>query len=248
MSQSYDAWELIIVDDCSTDDTALVAASFVSERIRFERLAEPSGANVARNRGVALARGEYVAFLDDDDLWLPEKLSLQMAVMEKDQPPIVRSPVITRDAETGRTMHLHRRPRWPDNPLKSIFHRNFFGTTSTILCKREALVKAGGFDENLPMLQDLDLIIRLFMDDPRFGETKEALVIYAIYSDRKKISSSYPLFRKAGEIIGAKYHAHPCYPVLHRYLFRIFIGKMARYAAFRRSFMETVLGRIFSHP
>jgi len=83
LAQTYRNWELIIVDDCSLDDTDTVVQPFLSdERIRYLKNEKNSGAAVSRNRALREARGRWIAFLDSDDLWLPEKLEKQIAFME----------------------------------------------------------------------------------------------------------------------------------------------------------------------
>ena len=83
LSQTYTDWELIIVDDCSTDDTDAVAATFTDPRIRYLKNEKNSGAAVSRNRALREAKGKWIAFLDSDDLWLPEKLEKQIAFMKE---------------------------------------------------------------------------------------------------------------------------------------------------------------------
>lgn len=81
LSQTYSNWEMIIVDDCSTDNTAEVVASFEDPRIRYHRLENNSGAAVARTKAMELAKGSFMAFLDSDDLWTPDKLERQLKFM-----------------------------------------------------------------------------------------------------------------------------------------------------------------------
>ncbi|HHX36380.1 MAG TPA: glycosyltransferase family 2 protein [Clostridiaceae bacterium] len=83
-AQSWQNWELIIMDDCSTDNTAEVVAEYQENdaRIRYFTLAENSGAAVARTRAMRIATGRYIAFLDSDDLWHPEKLTRQIYFMQ----------------------------------------------------------------------------------------------------------------------------------------------------------------------
>ena len=81
LAQSYDNWEMVIVDDCSTDNTQEVVASFPDKRIKYHRLKKNSGAAVARTEAMRLADGEYMAFLDSDDLWTPNKLERQIEFM-----------------------------------------------------------------------------------------------------------------------------------------------------------------------
>lgn len=89
MAQTYPSWELLLVEDVSTDDTAAVIEEYVREkkeqRIRLIRQPENLGAARARNRGLEEAKGRYIAYLDADDLWEPEKLQHQLLFMEKNE-------------------------------------------------------------------------------------------------------------------------------------------------------------------
>ncbi len=82
LSQSYSNWEMIIADDCSTDNTASIINHFVDPRIKYIRLNENSGAAVARNTALENANGNFIAFLDADDIWKPEKLEKQLIFMQ----------------------------------------------------------------------------------------------------------------------------------------------------------------------
>lgn len=81
INQTYKNWELIIVDDCSTDNTDEVVKSFKDKRIRYLKNEKNSGAAITRNRAISEAKGEWIAFLDSDDLWLDEKLEKQLKFM-----------------------------------------------------------------------------------------------------------------------------------------------------------------------
>ena len=82
LAQTYENWELIIVDDCSTDDTDSIVGQFSDKRIRYLKNKKNSGAAISRNYALREAKGRWIAFLDSDDLWLPEKLEKQIAFME----------------------------------------------------------------------------------------------------------------------------------------------------------------------
>ena len=84
-SQTYENWEIVIVDDCSTDDTKAIVDGLIASdaRLRYTCLEQNSGAAVARTRAMELADGEYMAFLDSDDLWMPDKLEKQLAFMKE---------------------------------------------------------------------------------------------------------------------------------------------------------------------
>lgn len=84
INQTYKNWELIIIDDCSTDNTEEIVKKYIKEdsRIIYHKLPTNSGAAVARNHGIAMAKGSYIAFLDSDDLWAKDKLEKQLKFMK----------------------------------------------------------------------------------------------------------------------------------------------------------------------
>ena len=92
-SQTYSNWEMLIVDDCSTDTTKQIVKDFMKEdeRVTFHQLEKNSGAGIARNLAVEMAGGKYIAFLDSDDLWKPEKLRKQLDFMEANNLPFTFS-------------------------------------------------------------------------------------------------------------------------------------------------------------
>lgn len=82
MDQTYKNWELLIVDDCSTDNTDEVVAAFTDDRIKYFKNEKNSGAALTRNKAMREAQGEWIAFLDSDDLWMPNKLENQINFMK----------------------------------------------------------------------------------------------------------------------------------------------------------------------
>ncbi|MDN6730692.1 MAG: glycosyltransferase family 2 protein [Atopostipes suicloacalis] len=83
LDQTYENWELIIVDDCSVDETISVIGSYTDDRIRLVKLSENKGAAIARNTALQKVSGKYIAFLDSDDLWHKDKLNKQLKFMQK---------------------------------------------------------------------------------------------------------------------------------------------------------------------
>lgn len=81
--QTYPNWELLIIDDCSEEDIESIAHEFKDQRIRYYRLPTNQGVAYARNKGISEAQGQYLAFLDSDDLWHPRKLFNQVSFMQK---------------------------------------------------------------------------------------------------------------------------------------------------------------------
>lgn len=85
LSQTYSNWELLIIDDCSTDNTRYVVSSFKDPRIHYQCNQKNSGAAISRNTALRMAKGKYIAFLDSDDLWSPNKLERQIAYMQENK-------------------------------------------------------------------------------------------------------------------------------------------------------------------
>ena len=82
LAQTYQNWELLFVDDCSSDSSLEIAKAFQDERIHIFSMKENGGAALARNKAIEEAKGRWIAFLDSDDLWAPEKLAKQITYME----------------------------------------------------------------------------------------------------------------------------------------------------------------------
>ncbi len=158
LAQTYRFFELIVVDDGSTDDTANRLAEFGSHLCLIEQ--PRKGVSAARNRGASIACGHYLAFLDSDDLWLPEKLSIQTAFME-DHPKIE----ICQTDEIWIRRGIRVNPRAKHRkPSGDIFRRSLdlcLVSPSAVMMTRELFNRNGGFDENLPVCEDYDLWLRI---------------------------------------------------------------------------------------
>ncbi|MEX5745714.1 glycosyltransferase family 2 protein [Massilia sp. X63] len=157
--------EIIIVDDGSRDATVATARAAVrpGEQIRVIEMPRNSGASAARNAGIALARGEFLAFLDADDIWLPEKLARQLALIESD-PGITlvscNSEMVTVDGIPIKEGHLNRPPVNGADAWKTLLIYNFV-PTPTVMTRTALVRELGGFDEKLVVGEDLDLWIKL---------------------------------------------------------------------------------------
>jgi glycosyltransferase involved in cell wall biosynthesis len=158
-SQTFRDFELIVVNDGSPDDTEEVLRPHIeSGKIQYIRQ-ENQGVAAARNRGAAEARGEYLAFLDDDDCWPPDKLEWQVAMMESCDAVMVAG---INDSE--------RLPLSPEVISKApplipstceFFKRNMIGSPGQTLIRRTAFEAVGGFDAEIWGMDDYDLWIRL---------------------------------------------------------------------------------------
>jgi glycosyltransferase involved in cell wall biosynthesis len=153
LAQTFPEFEVLVVDDGSTDDTETVVRAFDDSRLRYIRMDKNSGASAARNRGVAETKGEYIAFLDSDDRWHPSKLRKQIDVFRR--APASVGHVCTGLRQVNREGTGHVFPR----SLVDDVH----GTPSTMLIRRRVLNDIGGWDEKLATSEDLDLGVRISM-------------------------------------------------------------------------------------
>ncbi len=170
LAQDFDGLEVVVVDDGSTDDTPAVCARY-GARVRYVRQ-ENAGQSAAVNRGVDLARAEYVAFLDSDDAWLPGKLRRQVPMLDGDRGAAVLYAGVEYVDGDGRPVPGARRAHGTPSGevLRPLLRENFL-RTPTVLFRRAAFLAAGGYDRGLSCVNDWDMWLRLaarhrFLFDP----------------------------------------------------------------------------------
>jgi len=180
LAQSFADYEVIVVDDGSEDGTGQVVSRIRDHRFHYVYQANSGRPACSRNRGVSLAKGEYVAFLDGDDLWVPDKLEKQLQLFQ-DHPEfgLVFSNAFNfdekgkRDLIVGKTIssgYLH----------PELFRHNFIAGC-TVMARKNCLDAAGGFNEGHDFIavEDYDLWLRMSRRCP-FGYIDEPLALYRL--------------------------------------------------------------------
>ena len=190
IDQELREFELIVVDDGSTDGSAEVAESFVDERIHVVHLNRNRGGNAARNEGIRAARAPLIAFLDSDDRYLPSKLARVAAEFER-RPKLdllVDSFVKVQPPGSRKAEVVRRNPVIDERELfrSALFTRRLWKATPAITVRREIALEAGLFDETLRRLQDFDFLIRV-SEMANCASTDE--VLWVKYWDAGSISA-----------------------------------------------------------
>jgi len=176
LDQAFGDFELIVVDDGSTDSTREVVSSFIDTRVRYI-YQENGGVSSARNTGIKASEAEYIAFIDSDDIWLPGNLELKVKLLDsRPEVGLVCSDAYFFDNNTGTTLGR----RWHDRtlhdwvnlekiakqPLKELLYKGCFIMPQATMIRRRVFATVGYFDESLPTSEDWDLFVRIFQRFP----------------------------------------------------------------------------------
>jgi glycosyltransferase involved in cell wall biosynthesis len=177
LGQSFVDFELIVVDDGSTDDTPSLLGAIGDPRLRVLRR-EHRGIGASINAALQLARGQYVARLDSDDVWRPELLRTLVAELDaRPEIGLAYGKGQAMDASGQLLLHFQgMRPRFPDDALRSALYDDCTCTIATVV-RREHLEQVGGYDESLPANEDWDLTLRL-AQQCRFAFVDQVLAQY----------------------------------------------------------------------
>lgn len=165
MAQREVDLEIVIVDDGSTDATERTVSSIADPRVRYLRRAGSPGVSAARNAGIAETRGRWIAFLDDDDVWAPEKLARQTAVTTASGRRWSYAGDVVIDADLK--ILAGSPPPPPDEVMRTLEqHDSVPAGASSVVVRADALSEAGPFDPQLTNSEDWDMWIRLARRGP----------------------------------------------------------------------------------
>lgn len=208
LNQTYQNWEIIVVDDGSTDNTRQVLSPYL-DLIKYV-YQDNQGAAAARNHACKLAQGEFLAFLDSDDFFLPEKLEKQVAYLDADPTlGMVQTGWLIVD-DKGRDIHpVMPWQRSPKLDLETFVIYKIV-RPSAMMLRREWWERVGGFDSRFPPAEDLDFALRLALNGCKATWLEEILIGYRQH-DANLMSSGYKLMKNM-ELVMETFFARPDLP------------------------------------
>jgi len=179
LAQTFQDFEILVVDDGSTDNTREVLEKYDSPKIRY-LYKKNGGVASARNYGIENARGKYIAFLDADDLWLPEKLEKQIALLEANEEIGLVYAATEKVDENLQTVGYIKANSYEDYCEALLLNLNIIaGSCSSAIVRRDIALKTNGFDAEFSTCADWEYWLRLSLLT-QFAPVKEYLVKYRV--------------------------------------------------------------------
>lgn len=217
VAQTHRPLEIVVIDDNDSRSRAREETEALMERVlnrhspkgeagltmRYERHRKNRGGSAARNTGAAVAVGEYLAFLDDDDHWLPEKTTFQLKVFTESEQPLGLVYTALRVVDSKGQLLKHRPAKHRGHIAQVLALWNVIGTTSSVLIPRSVFDEVGGFDPAFPARQDLDLWFRVALARP-VDFASEELTIH-VRHEEERVTYRYDKKLEAREKFYDKY-------------------------------------------
>lgn len=240
LRQQEVAFEVIVVDEGSTDDTPAMLAGLGDGRIRVIRHEIPQGVSSARNRGTADARGNWVAFVDDDDLWAPDKLIRQLHAAEAVGSHWAYAGAVS--ITDGGEIIDGSAPLPPEQMIAALLRHNAIpGGGSNVIVQRTSLERAGTFDSRLDPCEDWDMWIRLGRAGPP-AWVCSPLVAYRVHSSNASLNVAAVV--RSVRLIESRHGTTIDWGRLHRWLAHSHLRRGERSAAVGRFAKAAVCGEL----
>jgi glycosyltransferase involved in cell wall biosynthesis len=198
LRQTFDDWEIIAWDDCSTDASADVARSYKDPRIRYFLSPHDVSLGEARRAAMQQARSEWIAFLDQDDVWLPHKLEKQIALADDPQVGLIYGRTI-RFYPNGRQRdydHAHEYQMLPEGGIfRRLFTESCFIAMSSAMFRRSAIERVGGIPEQIAIVPDYYLYVAVARRF-RARAVQEVVCRYRMHDDSMSHTVATPMHRE----------------------------------------------------
>ena len=207
IQQKETALEIIIVDDNKDSLLSEEIKVYCATNNLIYMYSNNIGASGARNVGIQFSKGKYIAFLDDDDVWLPDKLLMQIPFFDDPTVGLVYSRGYTYkigdDGSISKSFYATDNYYKSEVNYKDLLQQNYIGTTTQFIVRRDALIQIGGFDETLPSRQDYDLCLRISQYYRCVGSEKYLFIHYK--HSEKQITANAHANMKGYQMVFKKY-------------------------------------------
>ncbi len=226
LKQTFQDFEVIIVDNSRDDSVKQIVDTYEDNRISYFRQKNVN-LNAARNLGIKKSKGQYIALLDADNLWLPEKLEKQLDILDK-KPDV--SLVYCGTAfidENNSVIGEHATTYFKGHVFKKLVMNNFLHNGSVPLFRKECLQKTGMFDENIDKMTEWEFYLR-FSINYKFWGLEEKLTLYRIFEKAKSNDFEFfetsgfkilnKIFQRTDIEIGHLKHINSAYAMRYRYI------------------------------
>lgn len=223
LNQTFTDFELIIINDGSQDYTLDIVSRFHDPRIKVFSY-ENAGGNVSRNRGLKQALGEFVSFLDADDLWTPDKLRDQLQALQENTDAQVAYSWTDYINENGEIFLSGTHITADGDVYEKLLVNNFLENGSNPLIRKEALLQLGGFDESLEAAQDWDMWLRLAAQYS-FVAVPKVQILYRVSNN----SLSSNLVRQEKFCLQVFQRAYQARPLINKNVFNLSLTNLYKY-------------------